>query len=116
MLFALVDAVLLRPVARNQGAVVRIWKNDAVHGLPRHSLSYPEFLALRDHNRTFERLAAINYADASTSTLTLDDRAAVVTLTPVSADFFNYCWRRRTAAGALAYCRTNAPEPSLPRS
>jgi putative ABC transport system permease protein len=89
MLFALVDAVLLRPVARDQRAVVRIWKNDAARGLPRQSVSYPEFLALRDRTRTLGPVAAINYADASTSTVTIGDRPAVVSLTPVSADFFN---------------------------
>src|SRR6476660_8018838 len=39
-LFAVVHAVLLRPVASDQGRLVRVWKDDVAHGMGRHSLSY----------------------------------------------------------------------------
>jgi predicted permease len=87
-LFAVVQAVLLRPIATDQNRVVRVWKNDVAHGMDRHSLSYDEFLTWRDRARTFVSLAAINYADSSTSVITVGDQPAVVSLTPVSAGFF----------------------------
>ena len=45
-LFAVVHAVLLRPVASDQGRLVRVWKDDVAHGMGRHSLSYDEFVEL----------------------------------------------------------------------
>ena len=87
-LFAVVQAVLLRPIATDQNQVVRVWKNDVAHGMARHSLSYDEFLTWRDRARTFVSLAAINYADSSTSVITVGDQPSVVSLTPVSAGFF----------------------------
>ena len=87
-LFAVVDAVLLAPIAEDQDRVVRIWKHDAERSLDRHPVSYPEFTAWRDQARGFEKLAAINYADSWPNALTIDGRPSTVTLTPVSADFF----------------------------
>jgi putative ABC transport system permease protein len=87
-LFAVIDAVLLRPISVDQDRVVRIWKNDAVRGMDRHSISYREFTAWRDGTRSFEKLAAINYADTWSNALTIDGRPSPVAMTPVSADFF----------------------------
>jgi len=87
-LFAVIDAVLLRPIAVDQDRVVRIWKDDVERGLDRYQVSYREFTEWRDRARGFEKLAAINYADTWTNALTIDGRPSPVALTPVSADFF----------------------------
>ena len=98
-LFAVVHAVLLRPVASDQGRLVRVWKDDVAHGMGRHSLSYDEFVSWRDRTRTFASLAAINYADASTSVITLAGQPAVVSLTPVSTEFFRVMQRGEPLRG-----------------
>jgi predicted permease len=86
--FAIVNAVLLRPIAAEQDRVVRISKQDVERGGDRDPLAYPEFLSLRERARSFESLAAINYADAWGVPLTVGDRPAAVALVPVSAGFF----------------------------
>jgi predicted permease len=108
-LFAVVQAVLLQPVASHQDRVIRVWKNDGAHDLPRHSFSYPEFTSLRDRSRAFDALAAINYADASTAIVTVRDLPAIVSLTPVSADFF-----RVLHDGPPLYGRWIQPRDELP--
>lgn len=87
-LFAVVKAVLLHPIAADQDRVVRIWKQDVERGLERDFLAYPEFLAWRDQTRSFEALAAINYADTWPQPLVIDREPARVELTPVSPGFF----------------------------
>jgi ABC-type antimicrobial peptide transport system permease subunit len=87
-LFAVVSAVLLRPIAVDQDRVVRIWKYDVERDLDRLPLSYPEFKAWREQTRSFEALAAINYANATSMAITVDGQPSSVALTPVSADFF----------------------------
>lgn len=87
-LFAVVSAVLLDPIAADQDRVVRIWKHDVERGEFRHPVSYPEFTAWRERARSFEALAAIQYADASSTAIAVDGRPSAVALTPVSADFF----------------------------
>jgi hypothetical protein len=63
-LFAVINAVLLHPIAAEQDRVVRIWKKDVERGLDRDPLSYPEYRQWREQTRSFDALAAINYADA----------------------------------------------------
>lgn len=87
-LFAVVDAVLLQPVVPEQHRVVRVWKDDAAHGLERHPIAYPEFLEMRAQARSFAALAAINYADTGSLALEVGGRPARVSLTPVSSHFF----------------------------
>ena len=88
-LFAVVQAVLLAPVAVDQNRVVRIWKQDVERGGGNHPLSYPEFLSWRDSAQTFQHLAAINYGNvASLLTVTAGDQTATVGMTPVSSEFF----------------------------
>lgn len=87
-LFAVVDAVLLSPIAPDQDRVVRIWRYDFERGDARHPLSYAEFKAWRESNRSFEALAAIQYGDGSTLAFTIDDRPVPTQLMPVSAGFF----------------------------
>lgn len=87
-LFAIVNAVLLDPIVPDQDRVVRIWHHDVERGLPRAPISYPEFRAWREQARSFEGLAAIQYADASSFPIIVDDQPSAVEVTPVSANFF----------------------------
>ena len=87
-LFAVVDAVILHPMADQQDRVVRIWGNDVVRGLSRVQGSYPEIKAWRDGGRSFERMAAIQYSDASALAIKIGDQSDPVRVTPVSEGFF----------------------------
>jgi predicted permease len=87
-LFAVVDAVILQPMADQQDRVVRIWGNDVVRGLSRVQGSYPEIKAWRDGGRSFERMAAIQYSDASALAIKIGDQSDPVRVTPVSEGFF----------------------------
>src|SRR5688572_14947190 len=88
-IFAIVDAVLLRPIVADQKRVVRIWKRDRVGDQQRLFISYPEFRAWRDQAKSFEGLAAINYADTLSTAITVGDRTSAVALAPVSIGFFD---------------------------
>jgi predicted permease len=87
-LFAIVDAVLLDPIATNQERLVRIWKLDVARGSLRAQIAYFEFAAWRDQARSFASLAAIQYADAGRAAITVDGQPAAVSFTPVSSNFF----------------------------
>jgi hypothetical protein len=87
-LFAVVDAVLLRAMAPDQDRVVRIWRYDIERALDGVQLSYVEFKAWREASRSFEALAAIQYADASTVAISIGNEPTPVDVTPVSGDFF----------------------------
>jgi predicted permease len=87
-LFAVVDAVILQPMADQQERVVRIWGNDVARGLDRVQVSYPEMKAWRDGGRSFEQMAAIQYADASAVAIKVGDQSVPVQITPVSEGFF----------------------------
>ena len=86
--FAVVDAVVLRPIVPGQDRVVRIWHQDVERGGFRHSLTYREFTTFRDEARSFTTLAAIQVGDASTVAITLDGQPTAVAMTPVSSEFF----------------------------
>ncbi len=88
-IFAIVDAVLLRPIVADQERVVRVWKRDRVGDQQRLFISYPEFRAWRDQAKSFEGLAAINYADTLSTAITVGDRTSAVILAPVSIEFFD---------------------------
>jgi predicted permease len=88
-LFAVVDAVLLHPVAEEQDRVVRVWMHDVQRGLDRHPIAYPEFLDLQRETRVFERLAAINYANAMSAAVIIGEQPVRVALTPVSSTYFS---------------------------
>ena len=87
-LFAVVDAVILQPMADQQERVVRIWGNDVVRGLNQVQVSYPEMKAWRDGGRSFERMAAIQYADSAAIAIKVGDQSVPVQVTPVSEGFF----------------------------
>ena len=84
----MVDAALLQPIVADQDRVMRVWKQDAGRGLSRHPLSYPEFRAWRDGSRSFESLAAINYADLSSAAVAISGQPTAVQVTAVSSGFF----------------------------
>ena len=87
-LFAVIDAVILQPIAHEQARVVRIWGNDVERNLNQHALSYAELKAFQEIGRSLERVAAINYADASALALAVDGQTISVDIAPVSVNFF----------------------------
>ena len=86
--FAIVDAVLLTPIAAHGDRVVRIWKHDTDRSLERFPLSYPELKLWRDRATSFQALAAVRYVDTSEAAVLLNREPVPVTIAPVSADFF----------------------------
>lgn len=86
--FAIVDAVLLTPLAPHGDTVVRIWKLDAERSIERFPLSYPELRLWRDGTVGFHSLAAVFYADTAPAAVFVGRDGVPVTLAPVSADFF----------------------------
>ena len=59
-IFAIVDAVLLRPLpVANQDRVVVIWQRDDRRALPIIEVAYGEMVDWRARSRSFERLAVI---------------------------------------------------------
>jgi putative ABC transport system permease protein len=87
-LFAIVNAVLLKPVASDQDRLVRIWKHDTVRGALRVQVAYVEFNAWRDQSRAFASLAALHYGDAGRAAISVDGQPVAVSFTPVSPNFF----------------------------
>jgi putative ABC transport system permease protein len=87
-LFAIVNAVLLAPVAADQDRLVRIWKVDTVRGSSRAQIAYVEYRAWRDQTRSFSSLAALLYGDAGRAALTVDGQPLPVWFTPVSPNYF----------------------------
>ena len=59
--FAIVNAVLLRPLAPHGDTVVRIWKADVDRTIARFPISYPELKLWRDGAQSVQSLAAIRY-------------------------------------------------------
>ena len=98
-LFAVVDAVVLRPIATDQGRLVRIWGHDAVRGMAQHAISYPEIAAWAKSSRMLEGAAAILYADSSSLAFTIDDQSTPVEVAPVSVEFFDVMQRRPPLLG-----------------
>jgi hypothetical protein len=86
--FAVVDAVLLTPLAPHGDTVVRVWKLDAQRSLDRFPISYPELKLWKDGARSFHSLAAMRYADTARVGVIAGRDSVPVTLAPVSADFF----------------------------
>lgn len=87
-LFAIVNAVVLAPVATDQDRLVRIWKNDTVRGGLRSQIAYVEFNAWRDQTQTFSSLAAVQYGDAGRAAIVVDGQPVAVSFTPVSPSLF----------------------------
>jgi putative ABC transport system permease protein len=87
-LFAVVDAVLLRPIVPAQDRVVVVSKLDTRRAAFPVPLSFPEFTAWRDESRSFQATAAVDHAATGVSTVTSEGRVSPVRVAPVSADFF----------------------------
>lgn len=87
--FAIVDAVLLTPLAPHGDSLVRIWKLDPERSIDRFPLSYPELRLWREGSHSFHSLAAISYADRATTAMFVEGEPVPVSMTPVSADFFS---------------------------
>ena len=86
--FAIVDAVILSPIALHRDPIVRIWKRDVERNVEQFPLSYPELQLWAARSRVFDSLAAITYANSGTTALVHGDAPLSVTMASVSADFF----------------------------
>src|SRR5688572_28064695 len=87
-LFAIVNAVLLRPIVPDQDRVVLVSKLDTRRDNFPSSLSFPEFVAWREQTRSFDVLSAVDHAATGTVPLAIDDQVVPARLAPVSSDFF----------------------------
>ena len=86
-LFAVTDAVLLRPIGDEDSRLVRIWKDDVARGggllFP---ISYPEYRVWEDEATSFDAIAAINYADGATGAVMIDDAPVTANIVRASAE------------------------------
>ena len=87
-LFAIVSAVLLRPIVPDQDRVVIVSKLDTQRNNFPTSLSLPEFAAWREQTRSFDVVSAVDHAATGNVPLVIDGRAVPARLAPVTADFF----------------------------
>ena len=89
-LFAVTDAVLLRPIGDEDSRLVRIWKDDVARGggllFP---ISYPEYRVWEDEATSFDAIAAINYADGATGAVMIDDAAVTANIVRASAELLH---------------------------
>ena len=87
--FAIVNAVVLTPIASHADTVVRIWKHDREQtSIARFPISYAELPLWREQSKSFRALAAISYADVSEQAIMVGGETWSVGMSPVSADFF----------------------------
>jgi putative ABC transport system permease protein len=111
--FAIADAVLLRPIVPSQERVVFVSKVDPRRaGFP-VPLSYPEFIAWRDQSRSFDTLAAVDHAATGTTTITIEGRTSPVRLAPVSADFFRVVYPGQPVVGRWLDADDDRPNAEL---
>jgi predicted permease len=88
--FAIVNAVVLTPIASHADTVVRIWKHDREQtSIARFPISYAELSLWREKSQTFSALAAISHADVSEQAIMVADETWSVGMSPVSAEFFS---------------------------
>jgi putative ABC transport system permease protein len=113
-LFAIVDAVLLAPVAADQDRLVRVWKVDTARGGSRFQIAYVEYRAWRDQTRSFVSLAAMLYADAGRAALTVDGQPLPVSFTPVSPNFFTTLFDAPPLLGRWLDARDDGPGGEVP--
>ena len=87
--FAIVEAVLLTPIAAHRETVVRVWKLDPQRSIDRFPLSYPELALWRERVQGVQEIAAVHYADTADVALFAGDESIPVNMAPVSAGFFS---------------------------
>ena len=87
-LFAIVSAVLLRPIVPDQDRVVIVSKLDTQRNNFPTSLSLPEFAEWREQTRSFDVVSAVDHAATGNVPLLIDGQSVPARLAPVSADFF----------------------------
>lgn len=97
-IFSAVHGVLLRPLpVTGEDSLVKLWKYDPEHGFDHFPIVFEEFRRWRDHvdlpgrSRSFEALAAMVSEGAwrlPMAAATPEGEPALVTVAPVSADFF----------------------------
>src|SRR3954468_22421196 len=87
-LYAVIAAVLLRPLVPEQNRVVRVSKLDTARGNFPTALSLPEFDLWRNQTRSFVHLAAVDHASTGPIAVVISGRAVAVRMTPVAGDFF----------------------------
>ena len=84
----LVETVLWRPFAfRDQDRLAMLWLRDRTRNVSFVEMSYPDFLDIRERNRTFADLAAMPAVN-STYNLTGEGEPQVITGRPVTGSFF----------------------------
>ena len=108
-LFAVINAVLLRPLVSDQERVVRVSKLDAQRGNFPFALSLHEFVAWREQSRSFEVLAAVDHAATGNTAIAIDGQTMAVQLAPVSADFFRVIHRGEPLYGRWLQARDEQP-------
>jgi predicted permease len=88
--FSMVEAVLLRPLPySNPDRLVVVWQTDAAHRTTgAYFNAYREFEAWQQNSRSFERLAAITWANGPKEMLWHDKPTDVLAI-PASVDFFS---------------------------
>jgi len=87
-LFAIVSAVLVRPIVPDQDRVVIVSKLDTQRNNFPTSLSLPEFAEWREQTRSFDVVSAVDHAATGNVPLVIDGQSVPARLAPVSADFF----------------------------
>ena len=84
-IFAFVDAALLKPLPyRDPSSLVAVFERTS--GFPHSNISYPDYLDLRDRNRSFEGLAAFNIDQAGVDT---GENPSRIWLAEVSGNYFD---------------------------
>ena len=89
-LFAVIAAVLLRPIGDEDSRLVRVWKDDVARGggllFP---ISYPEYRVWEDEATSFDAIAAINYADGATGAVMIDGAPVTANIVRASAELLH---------------------------
>lgn len=87
-IFSVIDSVLLRPLPYEEpGRLVKLWMHFSGIGVPKDQnwVSAPEFVDLRDQNKSFSHIAAISDGGGNVK---IGDTPEVVPGASVSAGFF----------------------------
>ena len=117
VLFAVTDSVILQPIGDDDSRLVRIWKNDVDRGggilFP---ISYPEYLIWKDKTAAFDALAAINYADGSTTTMLVDDEPITANVVSASAELLDVVGATPAYGASSRPATTSRAPPTWPSS